>query len=100
MTINVYQQGDSVRLSAAFRNTAGDLADPTAVTFWFTPPTGVTVSYAYVTDAEIVRDSIGTYHVDLTLSVPYRWKYQFKGAGNDINMVENGEFDVEPNSFV
>jgi hypothetical protein len=100
MTINVYQKGDTVRVSAAFRNTAGDLADPAVVTFWFTTPSEITTDYVYGVDAELVKDSAGMYHVDILANQAYRWKYQFHGSGNNIEMVEKDEFDVEPSAFV
>lgn len=60
-----YQVGDQVRLTYAFYT--GDtpvLADPDHVTFRVTPPGA---AYTWPTDPEVVRDSLGTFHVDWSI---------------------------------
>ena len=68
MTNGQYDVGDLVRLSAAFADTSGSAADPTTVTFKIarrTPGTAlVPTVYVFGTDAEVVKDSTGNYHVD------------------------------------
>lgn len=95
MTINVYQKGDLARCSAAFRNDAGALIDPTAVTFVFTTPAGVTTTYTYGVDSQLVKDSTGNYHVDLSASARGLWLYRWVSTGTG-QAAENGQFVVEP----
>lgn len=64
MTTPAYDIGDLKRIPGIFTDGDGNLADPSTVTFKITEPDGVTTSFIYLTDAELVRDSLGSYHVD------------------------------------
>lgn len=76
--------GTSVRLSAVFNNAAGDAADPTSVVITIKGDTET--SYTYGVDAEVVKDSTGTYHMDYTvpaishLSQVFAYKWVGTGA--------------------
>lgn len=94
MTINVYQKGDLARISGVFTNTLGTAIDPTGLTLKYTPPSGTTVSLVYDTDPEVVRDSLGNYHVDLDVNEAGRWFYRWEATGTG-QAVEHGEFMVE-----
>lgn len=94
MTINVYQLGDSPRISAEFRNAAGTLIDPTTVTFKFTTPSGVVTPYVYPA-AQVVKDGTGLYHVDLSVNERGIWLYRWESTGTG-QAAEQHEFTVEP----
>ena len=98
MTIAVYQKLDLRRISATFKNAAGSAADPSAVTFKYTKPSGTVTTLVYLTDGALVKDSTGNYHVDLSLTEPGRWFYQWKGTGT-VEEVEEGEFEVFSGAF-
>jgi hypothetical protein len=93
MTIDVYQKGDLMRVSALFANIAGTATDPSAVTFTYRPPSGTSVTLTYGVDAALEKDSTGNYHVDLDLIEAGWWHYTFKGTGT-VQQVEHGEFMV------
>ena len=78
-----YDLGDVVRQTGTFTNSAGAAADPTGVTFSYTDPNGTTTSLVYLTDAALVKDSTGVYHVDITASIEgiYRWRWLSTGTG-------------------
>jgi hypothetical protein len=76
-----YDKGDLVRCSAAFTNSAGTAIDPTAVLFKVKDPSGNITSYTYVTDAELVKDSTGNYHVDVDADEVGKWYYRFYSTG-------------------
>lgn len=61
-----YDIGDLVRLSATFRDSDRALVDPTEVSATIIDSAGTKVTKIYLTDAEIVRDSIGAFHWDFT----------------------------------
>jgi hypothetical protein len=44
-------------------------------------PNGTTVTYVYGTDAALVRDSLGNYHLDVTTSADGTHKVRFVGTG-------------------
>lgn len=70
-----YTPNSLVRLTNEFRNVAGALADPTAVTITITDPSGA------VTTPAAVNDSTGVYHVDVTANVIGVWAYTWAGTG-------------------
>lgn len=98
MTINVHDVGDLVRVSGAFTNAAGAAADPSALTFAYTPPSGATVTLTYGTDAALVKDSTGNYHVDLDLDAAGKWFWRWAATGT-AQGAGQGEFDAQPSGF-
>lgn len=98
MTINVYQKGDLARVTALFKNAAGTATDPTAVSFKYTKPSGTTVTLVYLTDAGLVKDSTGNYHVDIDITEAGWWHNSFIGTGA-VQAVEHAEFNVMPKAI-
>lgn len=82
-----YIEGQMVRLSAEFRDYAGTLADPDAVTLKYKIGSG---SLQTVTPT---KDSTGTYHYNLLLSAPglYQWRWQSTGG---VPTADQGQFVV------
>jgi len=99
MTIKVYQKSDLVRIDGSFTDLAGTLADPTTVTLKVTPPSGVTVAYTWAA-AQVIRDSVGAFHYDLSVTEAGQWFYRWEATGAASQAADNGEFMVEPSSFV
>lgn len=88
-----YDIGDAPRLSISFTDYADVSADPTAVTFAMTEPDGSVVQYDYLTNAELVKDSVGNYHVDYLLSKSGRHTFKFTGTGA-VNSAESADLYV------
>lgn len=88
-----YQLNDQAHLTVAF-TVSGSPADPTAVTATVRKPDGTTTNYT-VTAGEIVKDSVGNYHLNVTTDVAGRWSYKFAGTGTVVD-VEQGVFYVLP----
>ena len=96
---NTYAKGQKVRLSATFRDDADDLGDPTAVVAKVIHIDDKSVTtYTYGVDAELVRDSLGAYHVDYTFSSSGAWAYRFEGTGVLVTADEE-RINVEASSF-
>jgi uncharacterized protein YfaS (alpha-2-macroglobulin family) len=76
-----YDNGDLVRCTAAFTDTAGTAIDPTTVSFRVKDPAGTITTYAYGTDSELVKDSTGNYHVDIDANTDGIWAYRFSSTG-------------------
>lgn len=68
-------------IDVTFTDAAGVLADPTTVTFEMLDPDDVRTTYVHQTDAQLVKDSTGKYHVDWPLAKPGRHRWTWKGAG-------------------
>ena len=99
-TINTYQIGDLVRCDGRFQDAAGTDIDPDVVRFKFRPSGGSTTTYEYPTDPEVVRDSVGNYHVDVPVTLSGNWYYRFEGetSGGVAQGAAETHFKVEPSN--
>ena len=99
--MDAYDLGDTRRLSAAF-TVAGNsppATDPTTLTFKMREPDGTVTTYVYVTDAEVVRDSLGNFHVDWLLAQVGRHTYRWVDTGTAAE-ADTGEFECLPGDIV
>lgn len=80
MTNNEYQIGDTVRLSVTWTLRAtGAAFDPTNTRFIVREPDGTETTWDYPTDAEVVRDSSGNYHLDYVIDQAGTHTYVARG---------------------
>lgn len=90
--------GSRLRFTETFKDlVAGTVADPTGVTLKIHDPTGTETSYTYAA-AQIVRDSQGIYHFDLTLSIPGLWLARWVGDGA-IVATDELQVTIAPSGF-
>jgi len=92
--VDHYDIGDLARCSAAFTTLAGVAIDPTVLVFRFKNPAGTTTTYTYGTGPQVVKDSTGNYHVDLSTATAGLWLYWFEATGT-AQAVEEGSFYVD-----
>jgi hypothetical protein len=100
-----YDLGDLVRCSteaengdAGFTDTDGEPMDPDAVFFKAKDPEGTVIGpYEYGTDAELVKDGPGLYHVDVDANKPGTWRYRFYSTGTG-QAAKEGSFTVAPST--
>lgn len=95
--MNSYDKGDLVRVTAAFTNAAGTATDPTTVVCKVRSPSGIT-TYTYGTDAELVKDSTGNYHLDINITADGQWWYRWEGTGA-VQQAGEGSFTVARSAF-
>lgn len=95
---NHYSKGQVVRVSALFENAAGTDLDPTAVLMKYKDPSGNITSLVYLTDAELVKDSTGNYHVDIDADESGAWYYRFYSTGTG-QTANEGSFQVDVSNF-
>lgn len=86
--------GDMARVSVIIKDVAGALADPTTLTFKLKPPTGGISSHT----GDVVKESTGKYHYDVSLSEAGYYKFRWEALGENQGVVEGG-FNVGPQSF-
>lgn len=79
--MNNYFQGNLVRVRAQFKNESNALADPGAIIAKVTTPAGVETTYTYGVGTDIVRESLGIYHIDIEATEPDVWSFRFVGTG-------------------
>ena len=89
--MNVYDPGDSVRVSLLCANSSGVAIDPTTLTLTVKPATSTATVYTYGTGAVIVKDSTGNYHADITVTAHYGgvWYYKFTATGSYVGMAQS-----------
>ena len=81
MTTSTHDINDVETITATFKNAADVVTDPTTVTFVMREPDGIETPYVYLTDAELVRDSEGVFHVDWPFTKAGRHHARWKGTG-------------------
>ena len=95
--MNQYVLLQSVNLRATFK--VNDvLTDPTTITFKMKDPAGTLTSYVYGTNAELVKDSVGKYHVLVSLNKYGIWWYRYEGTGTAPGATE-ANVEVIPSQF-
>jgi uncharacterized protein YfaS (alpha-2-macroglobulin family) len=96
--MNTYDAGNVVTVAAVFTDKdTGDSVDPTAVTAKVKDPLGVVTNYV-VTSGQIVRDSLGDYHLDLQPDIQGVWVYEWKGTGTNKSAKQNS-FQIRESAF-
>lgn len=76
-----FEQDSLIRFKATFKDLSGVVTDPTAVTLRITKPATDPVIYTYGTDAELIKDSTGVYHMDFSCEIVGEHKYRWRGTG-------------------
>jgi len=87
-----YQIGDRVEVRVTFRDSAGDLADPTLVVIKTRSGSGAEASHA------AVNESTGVYTAAVDIDTPGRWFYRGIGTGAVV-AADEGSFMVEKSAF-
>ncbi len=95
-----YPIGAVVQVATLFA-TDGVAVDPMGVSFTYLPvASGTPVTLVYGSDAALVKDSTGNYHVNLdTTSYSGSWKWRFFSTGTGQSSAQ-GSFYVVPNAAV
>lgn len=94
----VYDIGDRRKLICEVYDENSALTDPTTLTFMIREPCGTITTYIYGTDAELVKDSVGKYHVywDCVTAGHYDWRYEADGT---VVAAEESHFSVRRSIF-
>ena len=96
--MNIHDTGDVVRVNVAFTNLAGAPVDPGVVTVRIKNPVGVKTSYVYGIAVEVVKDSVGLYHMDLEPTIQGVWVYRWEGTVSNKG-AEESSFEVKESEF-
>lgn len=87
---------DPAIAGSGFKNAAGALADPTTVNLKWRVAGGATTTWtrpAAGPDTQIVKDSTGVYHADITVTTPGLHYFRWEGVGA-VTAAEEGTFSV------
>jgi hypothetical protein len=92
MVTSAHHIGDLRRIAGQW--TVADVdTDPTTITFVMREPDGLETTYVHGTDAELVKDSVGNYHVDWPVAKEGRHFYTWIGTGTAAEAGQ-GEFEA------
>lgn len=94
-----YDNGDLVRITGTFTNSAGTAVDPAAVYCQIMSPAGTITAYQYGVDVALVKSSTGVYYVDVDANAPGKWRYRFYATGTG-QSADEGDFVVARSRFV
>ena len=97
MPLNKYEIGQVVRMTFYFR-VSDVLTDPSTLTVKVISPDGTETAYVYGVDSSLIRDSAGTYHLDVTASQNGHWEYRGESTGNAAGAEEH-KFIVKETRF-
>lgn len=95
MTISVYDIGDNVKVTGAFTDANDDPADPSGVQFAYEDPSGNVTTLVYGVDAAVVKNSTGSYYVEIEVDEAGDWHYRWIGTGTGKG-AQIGQFAVQP----
>jgi len=84
-----YFTGQTLRLTATFRDDAGDPTDPTTITFNLRIDEEDIEEYVYGEDVELVKSGTGVYYIDVSLAASGKYVYQFIGTGTIEQAIED-----------
>ena len=93
-----YDVGDMIRCSVVFKDLNGTVIDPTTVVLKIKKPNNSLVTYNYLADAELIKDSVGNYHYDFLITLDGMHTFGWFGSGN-MSAVETSTFFVNPSKF-
>lgn len=84
-----------IRLEARFFDDADADSDPDTVTLTTMSPSGLAVTYTYLTDDELGHTDTGDYYCDITPDESGRWYWRWAATGNATTVAQEGNFMVD-----
>jgi hypothetical protein len=97
--MNTYVSGSLVRVSGAFTGNNGAVLDPTVVKVAVLEPGAIVPTVkTYGTDAEVVKDGTGQYHLDIDANTSGVWRYRWFSTGNG-QAANESAFEVAVSPF-
>ena len=95
--MSVYIEGQAVRVTVTCKVGAVN-TDPTTLVFRVRNAVGAISTHIYGTDVEVVRDSLGVFHMDVLLDAGGSWDVRCETTGAAAGASETS-FDVNFSRF-
>ena len=94
--MNNYTVGTAVKCRMLFYSDMAKttLADPTTVTLRVKAPSSAITTHVYLTDAALVRASVGDFYEHVTPTDEGIYEYEFEGTGA-VDIVQKAKFNAE-----
>src|SRR3990167_4571373 len=101
-----YKLGVTRILSVEFKDANGSFYDPPRVRYIRRVNSGTATTYVYPTDAQLVKDSTGNYHVNEVIPLANTsagtWSIRWEALETDLTtsqVADEYDFEVERSSF-
>lgn len=78
---NTYYVGQLVSAAVAFVDEDAAPVDPGTVSVKYRSPDGTVTTKVYGTDAAVIKDSTGNYHIDISATAKGIWRYRWFSTG-------------------
>ncbi len=86
--------GNTLRLKATFTNTDTQQAtDPTDVRVTILEADGISTTFIYLTDVEVIKEDTGIYYIDIDVDKAGTWRYRW--ATTDTGLLAAFENRIE-----
>lgn len=92
-----FENGQTIKLTATFKNSAGSVATPTTITLKLKNPAGTITTYTYA-DSQLTLDSTGVLSYTFQPTASGNWQYRFASTGTPATATE-GEIYIRPTGF-
>lgn len=92
-----YDKGDLIRCSILIK-VSDTPTDPTTLKYKVKDPAGTSTTYTYGTDAALVRDSVGAFHIDISVTLAGTYRYRWESTGT-AQGAEEDTFVVQESYF-
>lgn len=104
--MDAFDNGDLVTVSVVIQTALLADSDPPVLYFYYWDPDGgptapakgtLTTPYIYGTDAQIIKDATGHYHIDLPVTKAGKWRYKWQSLAVDATVrgATSGTFRVK-----
>ena len=98
--ISRFTLGQTVRCGVDVTDENDELVDPDTLTFKIkSPVTATETEYEFGTDAELVQDLEGQFHVDFDVAEAGTWFYRYIAVKDSITTTIDREFVVARSQF-
>lgn len=95
LTPGRYYPGSPIVHDVEFVDAMGNHVDPTTVTAKLTSPSGRQTTFAYGTDANVTKSSIGIYAMEHTPTESGRWHLRWESTGTGTTIATETQFNVQ-----
>ena len=93
-----FDVGDLIRITANVIDLANDPIDPSGFKLYIKRPNAVITTLIFNTDPEIVKDTVGQYHIDLSVDLAGLWYVRWEATGTG-QSAEEDSFYVQSTRF-
>ena len=99
MPIDDIDIGAVYEVRVPFTNEDSVAVDPTTVIMRYRKPDGSRTTLTYGVDAEVIKESVGVYTVDLSIDQAGVWTYRWEGSGGAVTAADEETFTVKESRF-